>query len=93
MTAGCALCRALVPAFEACANDLRFSPVLFLHVDAAENPVAAKAVSFISAPFVATYRAGRLLYYGTALTESWVEKLITDCLLAAEVPDQPALQN
>ena len=56
----CEICRALAPSFEELSRLPEYNEVLFLKMDAKENPVSLKEVKFSSAPFIATYKKGIL---------------------------------
>ena len=77
----CTVCKTLAPHLEQFANDPRYAHILFLRLNAAENPVAVREVEFTKAPFVAAYRNGRLMHCETVLTEQRVEKILQEYLL------------
>lgn len=81
--ADCIVCQALAPHLGGFAQDPRYAHVLFLRLNAGENPVAAKSVSFTKAPFIAAYRDGRLLHCETVLTAGRIEEILREYLPAA----------
>ncbi len=76
----CTVCKTLAPHLERLANDPRYIHVLFLRVNAAENPVAKASVAFTKAPFIAAYCNGRLLHCETVVTEGQVEEILQEHL-------------
>lgn len=82
--ANCTICRELAPHLRTLANDPRFAHVLFLRIDAQENPVSAKEVPFTKAPFMAAYRVGRLVHCETVFTADRIEDILTEYLCAGE---------
>ncbi|MEJ8757268.1 protein disulfide isomerase family protein [Pontibacter sp. H259] len=56
----CTICKSLAPSFEELARSSMYKQVLFLRMDAKENPVSLKEVKFSKAPFIATYKKGVL---------------------------------
>ncbi len=81
----CVICKALAPKMTTLANDARYTHVLFLQIDAAENPVAAKEVGFTSAPFVAAYGHARMLYCESVFSQEGVENILDNYLAPDEV--------
>ena len=81
--ADCTVCQALAPHLTHFANDPQYAHVLFLRLNAAENPVAAKSVTFTKAPFIAAYCEGRLVNCETVLTEGRIEEILQEYLPAA----------
>ena len=72
----CEICKALAPSFEALAKHDRYTDVLFLKMDANENPVSRKEVQFNSAPFIATYKNGVLRDCGLVNSEEEITNLL-----------------
>src|SRR5690606_26112763 len=60
----CQICQELAPSFEAFARSEIYKSVLFLKMNAKENPVSSKEVKVSGTPFVAIYKSGLLLYCG-----------------------------
>lgn len=78
----CTICERMAPHLERLAADPRFAHVLFLRIQAHENPVAVKEVSFNKAPFIATYHNGRLLHCETVFSDARVEEILLSYLPA-----------
>lgn len=64
----CEICKTLAPSFEGFARDPRYKNILFLRMDARENPVSRQEVKFSKAPFIATYKKGVLKDCGIVST-------------------------
>lgn len=72
----CEICKALAPSFLALSKQDRYTDVLFLKMDAKENPVSRKEVEFSSSPFIATYKNGVLKDCGLVSTEAEIQKML-----------------
>lgn len=72
----CRICKELAPSFEELSKDPAYSNVLFLRMDAFENPVSRKEVKFSSAPFIVTYYKGILKDCGLVNTKAEVTELL-----------------
>lgn len=79
----CLICKALAPKMTDLARDPRFAHVLFLRLDAKENPVAAREVGFTRAPFIVAYRDAHLKHCEAVFTEKRVEEILLECLSPA----------
>jgi thiol-disulfide isomerase/thioredoxin len=66
----CDVCAALAPAVEQFAAEPAFAGILFLRLDAAENPVAQQLMNQRSAPFFVSYCQGRILECDTLTTHA-----------------------
>ena len=77
----CDICKDLEPAFAKLAAEERYRAVLFVRLDAAENPVARHLMAEQSAPFFVSYCQGRLLECNTHMTKAEVQAQL-DRLLA-----------
>lgn len=56
----CPVCKDLTPVFESMANDPSYKDIMFLIIDAEENPVSSREVKLSGTPFVATYKKSTL---------------------------------
>ncbi|WP_439882529.1 thioredoxin family protein [Pontibacter sp. MBLB2868] len=56
----CPVCHEMTPVFEKMANAPSYKDVLFLIIDADENPVSSNQVKLTGTPFVATYKKSTL---------------------------------
>lgn len=74
----CEICKTLAPKFEAIANKPTNSHVLFLRLDAKENPVSSKEVKLSGTPFFATYYKGVLQECGLLEKEEGIEKMLSN---------------
>lgn len=72
----CRICRELAPSFEELARNPAYNEVLFLRMDATENPVSRKEVKYSGSPFIATYRKGVLLDCGLVNTREEVTGML-----------------
>ncbi|WP_238395768.1 thioredoxin family protein [Pontibacter pudoricolor] len=77
----CRICKALEPSFEALARHAKYADVLFLKMDAKENPVSRKEVQFSSTPFIATYRKGVLKDCGLVNSEEEITSMLDKLLV------------
>lgn len=71
-SASCPICEMLAPPFARHADDEEFSHILFLRLNADENPVAKKIMQEKIAPFFVSYCQGRLLECDMLTTEEEV---------------------
>ncbi|MBB6611704.1 thioredoxin family protein [Pontibacter sp. Tf4] len=76
----CKVCKALAPSFEALARQTAYNEVLFLRMDANENPVSRKEVKVSSTPFIATYHKAVLLDCGLVSTREEITRMLTRLL-------------
>ena len=76
----CEICKALAPSFNTLSRHPNFAEVLFLRMDAKENPVSLKEVRFSSAPFIATYKKGILQHCGLVSTEEEIKTMLEQLL-------------
>ena len=59
----CPVCKELAPAYQELSEQERYRDIIFLKLDAEENPVTSKEVKQNGTPFIATYRNGVLKNY------------------------------
>lgn len=71
-SASCPTCELLAPPFARHADDAEFSSILFLRLNADENPVAKKIMQEKVAPFFVSYCQGQLLECDMLTTEQEV---------------------
>lgn len=72
----CAVCEALAPPYTKFADDPAYVDIVFLRLNADENPVAKKLMQDKIAPFFVTYCQGRLLECDTFTQEAEVRGLL-----------------
>jgi len=76
----CAICKSLAPSFEDLSRSPIYNDVLFLRMDAKENPVSLKEVRFSKAPFIATYKKGILQECGLVSSRNEIEEMLENLL-------------
>jgi thiol-disulfide isomerase/thioredoxin len=67
---GCDTCELLAPPFVKFSDDEEFKTILFVRLNADENPVAKKIMQEKVAPFFVSYCQGRLLECDMLTTEA-----------------------
>ena|SRR5688572_25268016 len=63
-------CKVLLPIYEALSDQKKYADIVFLRIDADENPVAKKFILQKRQPILSLYHKGRLLetkYVGTEI--------------------------
>lgn len=73
---GCDTCELLAPPFAKFADDKAYEPILFLRLNADENPVAKKLMQERVAPFFVSYCQGQLLECDSLTTEPQVKDML-----------------
>lgn len=72
----CGNCRLIAPKFKRSSDDPRFTDVLFVEVDAENNPMARKVAGVDNLPFFAVFKNGTLIEgHATSKIET-VEEMI-----------------
>jgi len=77
----CATCELLQPIFEAFASNQAYADIVFLRVNADENPEAKHFMNRQAAPFFVTYCHGRVVH-GEALSTEQQLRAMANALLA-----------
>ena len=72
----CSICKSLAPSFEELSRLPNYNEVLFLRMDAKENPVSLKEVQFSRAPFIATYKKGILQDCGLVSSKAEILEML-----------------
>lgn len=72
----CGVCRLFSPKFKKISDKDEFSQILFLDVNAEENPTARKLAGVNSIPFFAVFKNGQLIAGDATTKENVVENLI-----------------
>lgn len=76
----CGSCKLFAPKYRRLADDSRFEDVIFLDINAEQNPEARKSVGVNNLPFFAAFSNGKLLTGEATSKEenvvSMIEKLI-----------------
>ena len=74
------ICIEFIPIYEDLSNDPRYKNVIFLTVDAENNPVAKRRILDKKQPVITIYSKGRLLDSRHANTKEGVEELLQELL-------------
>lgn len=74
----CGSCKLFAPKFKRLSNDERFADVVFLEVNAEENPEARKAGGVDNLPFMATFKNGALLKGAATSKEEFVVSMLEE---------------
>jgi len=72
----CGSCRLFAPKFSKISNKQEYSDVLFLDVNAEENPKARKFGGVTNLPYFVVVKNGEVLLADTTAKEEGVEKMI-----------------
>lgn len=72
----CGTCRLFAPKYKKIAEKETFKDVLFLDVNAEENPMARKLAGVSNLPFFAVFKHGNLVAADSTAKEEGVENLI-----------------
>lgn len=72
----CGSCKLFSPKYKRISSDERFSDVVFLDVNAEENPEARKLAEVNSLPFFAVFKEGKLVEGAATSLESKVVEMI-----------------
>ncbi|HHG83596.1 MAG TPA: thioredoxin [Bacteroidetes bacterium] len=76
----CGQCRLFAPKFRRMSDDDRFSDVIFVDINAEENPNARKLAGVSNLPFFATFKDGKLVEGDFTAKKEGVEKMIENIL-------------
>lgn len=76
----CEVCKTLAPTFAVMAKSEKYKGILFLRIDAKENPVSSKEVSLSGTPFFAVYKKGRLIECGLLEDEQGIHAMLDKLL-------------
>jgi thiol-disulfide isomerase/thioredoxin len=72
----CGTCKLFAPKFRRLSEDARFEGVLFVEINAEENPLARKKANVNNLPFIATFENGKLKEgYATGKEDAVVEMI------------------
>lgn len=74
----CGSCRLFAPKYRRLSDDERFTDVLFLDVNAEENPEARKAANVSNLPTFATFKGGALQQSVATTKEEALVEMITE---------------
>ena len=73
----CGTCRLFAPKFNKISNKEEFSDVLFLDVNAEENPEARKFAGVSNLPYFVVVKKGEIIASDTTAKEEGLEKMIS----------------
>jgi len=74
----CGSCRLLAPKYRRMSDDPRFSDVVFLDINAEQNPKARKMAGVDNLPFIAMFRNGSFIKGGATSREEWIMDLLLE---------------
>lgn len=78
-----AACINFKPIFEGLSNESKYQTIVFLVIDADNNPMAKKRILDKNQPVITIYYKGRLLDSRHASTKEGVEELLSELLTRA----------
>lgn len=78
----CGSCKLMAPKYKRISEDERFADVLFLDINAEENPNIRKQVGVSNLPFFAAYRDGKLVEADFTARDTAVEKMAENLVQA-----------
>lgn len=76
----CGTCRLFAPKFKKISDKEEYAGVLFLDLNAEENPEARKLAGVTNLPYFAVFKNGQLIATDTTAKEEGVEALIRQIL-------------
>ena len=76
----CGTCRLFSPKFTKISNKEEYADVLFLDINAEENPIARQFAGVANLPFFAVIKDGELVQADTTAKEESVENMIKQIL-------------
>ncbi|WP_114777483.1 thioredoxin family protein [Botryobacter ruber] len=76
----CLICKELSPSFASLSSDPTYGEIVFVRMNAKENPVSSKEVKLTGTPFFATYKNGTLLECGVVSTEEGIKAMLAKLL-------------
>jgi hypothetical protein len=79
------VCEDFVPVYLSMSADVKYKDIVFLTIDAEENPVAKRRILDKKQPVITVYSKGRLLDSRHASTREGVEQLLDELLLRSLV--------
>ncbi len=77
---GGSICEEFIPVYLSMSEDPKYMSIIFLTIDADENPVAKKRILNKMQPVITIYSKGRLLDSRHASTREGVEELLDELL-------------
>ena len=76
----CPVCKALSPTYQELSEQERYRDIIFLRLDAEENPIACKEVKQNGTPFMVTYRNGSLVSHKLATQKDDIVNMLENLL-------------
>lgn len=72
----CGNCKLFAPKYKRVSNEEEYSNILFLDVNAEENPEARKAAGVDNLPFLAVFKDGELVEGSASSKEDYLRELL-----------------
>ncbi len=72
----CGSCKLFAPKYKRVSNEEDFAHIVFLEVDAENNPIARKAAGVDNLPFLAAFKNGELIEGSAASKEEYLRGLL-----------------
>jgi thiol-disulfide isomerase/thioredoxin len=72
----CGSCRLFSPKYNRLANDEKFAGIIFLDVNAEQNPEARKIAGVSNLPYFAIFKNGNLIEAATTSKEEYIIELL-----------------
>ncbi len=76
ISATCAICKELAPTYEDFSNNKEYSSILFVKIDAKENPVAKEFLEERETPLLVTYHKGIVIEANPAATPADIQRML-----------------
>ncbi len=77
----CELCKKLAPVYEEISNKPSYQSILFIKIDADENPVAKVFVDERAMPLLVTYHKGVVMEASPAATDDDIVRMLQKLLI------------
>ncbi len=77
----CELCKKLAPTYEEISNDPTYKSILFIKIDADENPVAKAFVDERATPLLVTYHKGVVMEASPVATDDDIVRMLEKLLI------------
>lgn len=76
----CGSCKLFAPKFKKLSDKEEYSSILFLDINAEENPNARKLANVKNLPTIATFKNGQLIESVSTSNENYVMKMLADLM-------------
>jgi thiol-disulfide isomerase/thioredoxin len=74
----CGSCKLFAPKFKKLSEKEEFASILFLDINAEENPISRKMAEVKNLPTLATFKNGKLVESVSTTNENYVIKMLSD---------------